>query len=168
MKTLILVRHAKSSWTDPALPDRDRPLNDRGKRDAPKMARRLAKDGVKPDLILSSPAKRARTTARIIAKALDCRPGDIQVNDRLYAVEAGELLRVIRGLDDKLKRAMLVGHNPELTDLAHRLSNKVAYLPTCAIAVFAFDAKSWSSVGEEKPSSVTLYTPRQSPPPDAN
>jgi len=164
MKTLILVRHAKSSWTDPALPDRDRPLNDRGKRDAPKMATRLAKDGVNPDLILSSPARRARATARIIAKALDYKRKAIQEDDGLYAVEAGDLLRVIRGLDDKLKSVMLVGHNPELTDLAHRLSREVTYLPTCTIAVFAFDAKSWSSVGKDEPAKVTVYTPRRSEP----
>ena len=161
MKTLILVRHAKSSWTDPALPDRDRPLNDRGKRDAPKMATRLAKDGVNPDLILSSPARRARATARIIAKALDYKRKAIQEDDGLYAVEADDLLRVIRGLDDKLKSVMLVGHNPELTELAHGLSSRIAYMPTCAVALFEFDIRSWSAAGREKPASVTFYAPKQ-------
>ena len=85
MKMLFLVRHAKSSWDDTALPDKDRPLDDRGKRDAPKMGKRLAKRDVKPDLILSSPAKRALTTAEIIAKKLDYKLKDIVVDDRLYA-----------------------------------------------------------------------------------
>jgi phosphohistidine phosphatase len=85
MKTLFLVRHAKSSWDDPALPDQDRPLNDRGKRDTPKMAERLAKRDVKPDLILSSPAMRALMTAEIIANKLDYKRKDIVVDDRLYA-----------------------------------------------------------------------------------
>jgi phosphohistidine phosphatase len=160
MKTLILARHAKSSWDDPAVPDRDRPLNDRGKRDAPAMGKRLAKDGVKPGLILSSPARRARKTARLLAKALDCKPRDIQVNDRLYCVEAEELLRVIRGLDDDADSVMLVGHNPELTELAHRLSSEVPNLPTCAIAVYKLDIGSWSAAGKDKPAKVTLYTPR--------
>ena len=71
MKTLFLIRHAKSSWDDTALPDKDRPLADRGRRDAPKMGKRLAKRDVKPDLILSSPARRALTTAEIVAKKLD-------------------------------------------------------------------------------------------------
>src|SRR5213594_3445645 len=98
MKMLFLVRHAKSSWDDTALPDKDRPLSDRGKRDAPKMGKRLAKRRVKPDLILSSPATRALTTAEIIAKKLDYKRKNILVNDRLYAVEASELLNVLRKL----------------------------------------------------------------------
>ena len=85
MKTLFLIRHAKSSWDDTALPDKDRPLNDRGRRDAPKMGERLAKRDVKPSLILSSPAVRALRTAEIIAKKLDYRR-KIVVNERLYAV----------------------------------------------------------------------------------
>src|SRR5437764_13379774 len=85
MKTLFLIRHAKSSWDDPALSDKDRPLSDRGRRDAPKMGKRLAKRDVKPDLILSSPARRALTTAEVIAKELDDKLKDIGVHDLLYA-----------------------------------------------------------------------------------
>jgi phosphohistidine phosphatase len=161
MKTLFLVRHAKSSWNEPGLPDKDRPLNDRGKRDAPKMGERLAKRNVKPDLILSSPARRALKTAQIIAKRLDYRLEDILVDDRLYAAEADDLLHVIRELGDKPKSVMLIGHNPELTELAHRLSNKITRMPTCAVAELMFDAKSWSSTGKDKPARVTLYTPKQ-------
>jgi bisphosphoglycerate-dependent phosphoglycerate mutase len=106
MKTLFLIRHAKSSWDDTALPDKDRPLNDRGKRDAPKMGKRLAKRDVKPDLILSSPAKRALTTAEIIAKKLDYKLKDIVVDDRLYAGAVHDLLNVIHKLGDKPKRVI--------------------------------------------------------------
>ena len=162
MKTLFLVRHAKSSRNDAAMPDKDRPLNDRGKRDAPKMGERLAKRDVKPNLILSSPARRALKTAEIIAKKLDYKLKDIVVDNRLYAVEADDLLRVIRGLGDKAERVMLFGHNPELTELAHRLSSKITHMPTCAVAEFTFDAKSWSYIGKGKPSSVTLDYPKQS------
>ncbi|HEV8258568.1 MAG TPA: phosphohistidine phosphatase SixA, partial [Casimicrobiaceae bacterium] len=147
MKKLFLVRHAKSSRDDPALADKDRPLNDRGKRDAPKMGKRLAKRRVKPDLILSSPAVRALKTAEIIAKKLDYKRKNILVDDRLYAVEAGELLEVIRKLGDQVERVMLIGHNPELTELAHRLSSKITHMPTCAVAEFTFDAKTWSRIG---------------------
>jgi phosphohistidine phosphatase len=160
MKTLFLIRHAKSSWDDTALADKDRPLNARGNRDAPKMGKRLAKRGVKPDLILSSPAARAVMTAEIIAKKLDYRRMKIVVNDRLYAVEADQLLDVIRKLGDKLERVMLIGHNPELTELAHRLSSNITHLPTCAVAEFTFDAKSWSHVGKDKPTKVTLEYPK--------
>ena len=162
MKTLFLIRHAKSSWDDPALPDMDRPLNDRGRRDAPKMGERLAKRDVKPDLILSSPAMRALKTAEIIAKKLDYRRKDIVVDDRLYAVGADDLLDVIHKLDDKLERVMLFGHNPELTELAHRLSNKITHIPTCAVAEFTFDAKSWSKIGKVKPAKVALDYPKTS------
>jgi phosphohistidine phosphatase len=162
MKTLFLIRHAKSSWGDTALPDKDRPLNDRGRRDAPKMGERLAKRDVKPDLILSSPAMRALKTAEIIAKKLDYRRKDIVVDDRFYAVAADDLLDVIHKLDDKLKRVMLFGHNPELTELAHRLSSKITHMPTCAVAEFTFDAKSWSKIGKVKPAKVALDYPKSS------
>jgi phosphohistidine phosphatase len=162
MKTLFLVRHAKSSRDDPALPDKDRPLNGRGKRDAPKMGKRLAKRHVRPDLILSSSARRALKTAKIIAKELGYKQKDIVVDDRLYAVGADDLLRVIGGLDDKQNCVMLFGHNPELTELAHRLSSRITGMPTCAVAEFTFDAKSWSNIGKGKPSSATLDYPKQS------
>jgi phosphohistidine phosphatase len=162
MKTLFLIRHAKSSWDDTALPDKDRPLNDRGKRDAPKMGKRLARRDVKPDLILSSPAMRALTTAEIIAKKLDYKRKDIVVDDRLYAGEADDLLNVIHKLGDKRERVILVGHNPELTDLAHRLSSEITHMPTCAVAAFTFDAKSWSNIGKAKPVKVALDYPKKS------
>ena len=151
MKNLFLIRHAKSSRDDPALADKDRPLSDRGKRDAPKMGKRLAKRHVKPDLILSSPATRALKTAEIIAKKLDYKRKNILVNDRLYAVEANELLDVLRELGDAVECAMLIGHNPELAELAHRFSSKINRMPTCAVAEFTFDAKSWSRIGKDKP-----------------
>jgi len=162
MKTLFLVRHAKSSRDDPGLSDKERPLNDRGTRDAPKMGARLAKHDVKPDLIVSSPAVRARTTAELIAKKLDYKVKDIVLDERLYAAAPGDVLDVIRELDDKPKCVMVVGHNPELSQLAARLSGKDTDMPTCAVAEFAYDIKSWSLVGRDEPSKVTLHEPRRS------
>jgi phosphohistidine phosphatase len=162
MKTLFLVRHAKSSRDEPALSDKDRPLNDRGKRDAPKMGKGLAKREVTPDLILSSPAERALETAQIIAKKLDYKLADIVVEEGLYATGADDLLRVIRKVGAKRKSIMLFGHNPELTVLAHRLSSKITHLPTCAVAEFRFDAKSWSNTGKKKAVKVALHTPKRS------
>jgi phosphohistidine phosphatase len=160
MKTLFLVRHAKSSWDDATLPDKERPLNDRGMRDAPKMGARLAKRDVKPDLILSSPARRALTTAEIIAGKLGYKVGDIVVDERLYAASPDDLLEVINGLRDKPKHVMLFGHNPGLTELANRLSGKIADMPTCAVAEFVFDIKSWSNVGSHEPAKVRLHSPK--------
>ena len=94
------------------------------------MGKRLAKRGVKPDLLVSSPALRALTTAQLIAEEIGYKRKDIVVDDRLYASSADELLAVIRALDKKLDRVMLVGHNPEFADLAHRLSSEIIDMPT--------------------------------------
>jgi len=136
-------------------------LDARGKRDAPKMGTRLAKRDVKPDLILSSPARRALTTAQIIAQKLDYHVTDIVVDEQLYAAAADDLLGVIHRLGDKLKRVMLFGHNPELTELAHRLSSEITHMPTCAVAEFTFSAKSWSDVGKVKPARVAFDYPKK-------
>ena len=123
---------------------------------------RLAKRDVKPDLIVSSPALRALRTAEMIANKLDYRRKDIVVNERLYAVEADDLLDVIHRLGDKVERVMLFGHNPELTELAHRLSGKITHMPTCAVAEFTFDAKSSSKIGKITPAEVVLDYPKKS------
>jgi phosphohistidine phosphatase len=162
MKTLFLVRHAKSSRDDPTLPDKDRPLNERGLHDASRVGEQLAKRGAKPDLILSSSARRALTTAETVARKLDYRRKDIVVEDRLYAATSDDLLAVVHELDDKAKRVMLFGHNPELTELAHRLSGKFTNMATCSVAEFAFDITSWSNVGVEEPASATLHNPKES------
>ncbi len=161
MKTLFLVRHAKSSRDDPTLPDRERPLDDRGRRDAPRMGKQLAKRDVKPDLIVSSPALRALTTAHLIADEIGHERKHIAVDDRLYASSADDLLAVIRALDKKLERVMLFGHNPEFTDLAHRLSAEIRDMPTCAVAEFRFDTNAWSDVGEVEPTKVRLDEPKK-------
>jgi phosphohistidine phosphatase len=161
VKTLLLVRHAKASRDDPTLPDRDRPLDDRGRRDAPKMGKRLARRDAKPDLIVSSPALRALTTAQLIADELGYSRQDIVVVERLYATSASDLLAVIHALDKRTERAMLVGHNPELTDLAHRLSPEIRDLPTCAVAEFRFDTKAWPDIGEVEPEKATLDEPKK-------
>jgi len=161
MKTLFLVRHAKSSRDGPSLPDRDRPLDDRGRQDAPKMGRRLAKRDVKPDRLVSSPALRALTTAQLIAEEIGYKPKDIVVDDRLYANSAGDLLTVIRALDNKLNRVMLFGHNPAFTDLAQLLSSEIIDMPTCAVVEFDFDTKAWSDVGEVKPVNEVFDYPKK-------
>ena len=162
MKTLYLVRHAKSSKDDPRLADRDRPLADVGRKEAPKMGKRLAKRGVKPDLLVSSPALRALTTAQLIADEIGYERNNIVVDDRLYESSPDGLLAVVRALDKKVDGVMLFGHNPEFTELAHRLSRgiaDIAHMPTCAIAEFRFDTAKWSDVGELDPAQATLDQP---------
>jgi len=160
MRTLFLVRHAKSSRDDVSLPDTNRPLADRGWRDAPEMGKRLARRSVKPDLILSSPALRARSTAELIAEALDYKLKHIVIEDRLYGGTADDLLEVVHRLDDRVKTVMLFGHNPELTELAHRIASGITHLPTCAVAEFRFDAKLWPEVGKATLLKAALNSPK--------
>ena len=161
MKTLFLVRHAKSSKDDPTLADRDRALADRGLKEAAKMGKRLTKRHVRPDLLVSSPALRALTTAQLIADELDYARKDIVVDDRLYASSPDALITVIRTLDKKHDHVMLFGHNPEFTDLAHRLSSGIIDMPTSAVAEFSFDTQAWSDVGEGEPANAVLDYPKK-------
>ena len=160
MKTLYLVRHAKSSWGDPALPDRDRPLNERGLRDVATMGQRLTERGVKVDVMLSSPATRALTTAEHLAKALGIKRKDVVVTEQLYAAPAKELLSVIQGLGDEPKRVMLVAHNPGLTELARHFASEITDMPTCAVAEFTFAAQTWAGIGQAEPAYVVLDYPK--------
>jgi len=125
------------------------------------MGKRLVKRDVKPDLLISSPALRALTTAQLIAEEVGYKRKDIVVDNRLYASGPDDLLAVIRALDKKLDRVMLVGHNPEFTDLAHRLSSEIIDMPTSAVAEFDFDTKAWSDVGEVGPVKAVLDYPRK-------
>jgi len=162
VRRLILVRHAKSSRDDPTLADRDRPLNERGLRDAPRMGERLAKRAIRPDLIVSSPAVRALTTAQLMAQKLDYHLDAIVVDERVYAATPEALIEVMRALGDRPKCVMLVGHNPEMSELARRWSKDLEELPTCAVADFRFDIKSWSKLGAQRPVDMTLYEPKRS------
>ena len=148
MKELILIRHAKSSWKDSSLDDRERPLNKRGERDAPEMGARLARRKHKPNLIVSSPAVRALETARITARKLGYPRKDIAVEDRLYGAGVAELLDVIRNTDESVTTLMLFGHNPGLTELANHLGPRpIPNLPTCGVLHLRFETETWSVVG---------------------
>ena len=160
MKTLFLVRHAKAGRDDPALPDRERPLDERGSEDAPLMGRRLARHHVQPDLIISSPAVRALSTAQAFAHALGYAPQRIAIETRLYASTAETLLAVVRSLDKKLGCVMLFSHNPQISELAQHLAGEVAYLSTCAVVELRYDMKSWSDIGVIAPSKVKLDGPK--------
>jgi phosphohistidine phosphatase len=148
MKLLLLVRHAKSSWKDRSLADRDRPLNRRGLKDAPRMGKRLAKNYPAPHLVLSSPAVRALSTAKAIAKAIDYPGSHIRVEERLYGADPEEFIQVIRDLDDGADRVLAVGHNPTLTELVTVLSQRpFDNVPTCGVVALRFETDTWDDVG---------------------
>ena len=147
MKTLYLIRHAKSSWDDIDLSDIDRPLNDRGKKDAPKMGKRLKERDIFPDVMLSSPAKRALETCKVIAKALGFPEESIRTDKRLYHASEDLLLKVVQEIKDRHDTEeviMIFGHNPGLTDFANSLlSETIDNIPTCGVVASTVHATSW-------------------------
>jgi len=161
LRTLYLVRHAKSSWSDPTLADHERPLSARGRRAARKMGRRLARRDLCPDLMLSSPAVRALKTARLLARRLCYARRDIIVDATLYACSSADLLRTVRSLDERFPQVMLIGHNPELTGLAHRFCKQITHMPTCAVARFTFDAVTWTDITRQPPVEVEFDYPKR-------
>jgi phosphohistidine phosphatase len=148
MKTIILVRHAKSSWEDPSLDDFDRPLNKRGKNNAPFMGKKLKERKIIPDIILSSPAKRARKTARTIAKKIGYPKKMIRLDDKMYHTGARYLFELVKNLDDEDETVMLFGHNPGFNDFADMLlkKNKVFNIPTTGVYCITFDVNHWQEV----------------------
>jgi len=162
-KTLYLVRHAKSSWDDAGLADRDRPLNDRGLRDAPDMGKRLSAQGHRPDLIISSPAKRAYSTARKIAKKLGYEKSAIVKDERLYFAGTGRMLELLENLDDRHGSVMIVGHNPAMTTFLNILCDSPVHnMPTCSIAVVGYDIDSWTELASEEGSLLAYDFPKGS------
>jgi len=153
MKTLILVRHAKSSWDEPGLSDFDRPLNERGKKDAPEMAERLKEKGLELDVFVSSPAKRAKRTARFFAEAFDVDKDQIVLIDELYLATREAFINAVKNIDDKHHTAALFSHNPGITEFASSLTNvRIDDMPTCAMFALQLDADSWKKLeeGEKK------------------
>ena len=159
MKTLYLVRHAKASTGNPALPDRDRPLNERGLLDAAAMGQRLAQRGAKPDVVLSSPALRALATAQHLAQALGIQRQDIVVDDRLYNAAPDDLLAVVQRLGKEPERVMLVAHNPGVAELANFFAREITDMATCAVVELKFEVASWADIGMASPTQVAIEQP---------
>ena len=147
MKTLYLVRHAKSSWEEPSQSDFERLLNKRGQTDAPMMAKLLHRKNIIPDLMLSSPAARALLTAEIFAEELKYPAENIFKDERIYEATMRELTSVARSIDNKNSTVILFGHNPGLTNFANLLGNEfLPNLPTCAIVGLELIIESWTEV----------------------
>lgn len=145
MKTLLLMRHAKSSWKDSKLADRERPLNKRGRRDAPMMGQMLVDRGLIPQRILSSSALRARQTAEVVAETAEFQ-GDVTYLDSLYMAEVEVYISELRELPDDVDMAMVIGHNPSLEILLQILSSKIESLPTAVIAHLELPIESWAQL----------------------
>jgi len=160
-KELFLVRHAKSSWDDPTISDHDRPLNERGYRNAPEMGRRLSDRGVSPDVLISSTALRACTTAEIMAGSINFPKDQIVFDRTLYHASATELQEYIGGLDDSHFSVMLFGHNPGMTSLvSHLYGLALDNLPTCGVVYLKFSAESWADASRSMPSGATIDFPK--------
>jgi phosphohistidine phosphatase len=163
MKTLYLIRHAKSSWEFPHLTDYERPLNDRGKRDAPLMGQRFRARGILPDCLVSSSAARAAETARIIAGEIGFPESEITWSRQVYEAGISSLLKTVEALPDQAESAFLVGHNPGMTYLAEYLSGEnISSLPTCGVACMEMDIDTWSLAGREMGSLAFLDYPKKS------
>ena len=144
------MRHAKANLGDGFEKDFDRTLSERGKKDAPEMGKRLKKNGVKPDLIISSPAARALKTAKEVAKEIDFPEKDIETDPEIYQADISDLIKVIRNLDDKNSKVMLFGHNPALTGLVGYLTNQfIDNIPTSGVVQINFDFPTWKQVTQQ-------------------
>ena len=159
MPILALLRHAKSSWDDPAISDFDRPLNDRGKRAAPEIGRVMRDLKITPDIILCSPSTRTHQTLDLVLPHLKCSEPDVRYEKDLYHANAAALLDQVRRLDDKKRTALVVGHNPGLHALALTLAGEGATddltrltskFPTAALALLSFTAPRWQDVAPGK------------------
>src|SRR5687768_9096046 len=144
VKTLLVLRHAKSSWDDAALDDHERPLNARGERDAPRIGQLAREEGLVPELIVSSDAVRARLTAAAMA---DATGGRILLDPRLYHASAKDILAALRSVvEDNLETVMIVGHNPGLEELVAVLTGELEHLPTAALAQIELPIEGWSDL----------------------
>jgi phosphohistidine phosphatase len=162
MKTLTILRHAKSSWSQPALPDHDRPLNERGERDAPDMAERIREAGIRPSLILSSSAARAWATARAVAQQIAYPVEFLQREKALYHAGVSTIIDVLRQQDAGFNSILLVGHNPGFTDFGNFLVPDLTdNIPTCGLVSVTLDSEDWDLTSSKKIELVLYDFPKR-------
>ncbi|WP_415398106.1 SixA phosphatase family protein [Sulfurimonas sp. CS5] len=160
MKRLFIIRHAKSSWKNSSLNDFDRPLNGRGKKNAPLMGRRLRKRHVIPDIFISSPALRAKTTAEIIAQKVKYSK-EIIYDDNIYASAEIIIDKIIKKVDDKHKTVFLLGHNPDLNMFVEDYVDFDENIVTCGVVEIEFDCKSWKDISRKKAKFISFDYPKK-------
>ncbi len=162
MKTLFLLRHAKSSWDDPQLSDYERPLNDRGRRTAPFMGKLMQEKGLAPDVIFSSTAKRAWQTAELLKQAAEFK-SEIVFDERIYEASPGSLQQVVSEIDGH-NSAMLVGHNPGIESFIRFLTGDVEPMPTAALAVIDLSIDGWNEIKINCGNVRRVFRPREEMP----
>lgn len=161
MKTLLILRHAKSSWDDSGLDDHDRPLNKRGLRTAPLMGELIRAENIVPDLILSSTARRARETAYIVGENCGYDKA-VELNSSLYPTSAPTCLNLLAEVDDANNNVLLVGHNPGLEHLVEHFAGHYERLPTATLVQFGFEIESWSDLSDQTTAiPVNLWRPKE-------
>jgi phosphohistidine phosphatase len=161
VKTLLVLRHAKSSWNEGGLADHDRPLNSRGKADAPRMGRLLRREGLTPELILSSTAERAVTTAELAAQASGYE-NEIRTTRNLYHAGPEAYLELLATLPDEYGRVMVVGHNPGMEELLDHLTGTGEFMPTAALAHVELPLERWAELDEMTEGKlINLWLPRE-------
>jgi phosphohistidine phosphatase len=160
MKTLLLLRHAKSSWKKSDMPDHERPLNKRGKKEAPKVGAYLKDNGLVPDLILTSTARRAHATADAVAEASGFE-GEVELYQDLYMSDTASYLDILRCMPDKANRVLVVGHNPDVEDLLTLLTELKEHMTTAALAVITLPITRWEELNEATDGRLqNLWVPR--------
>jgi len=161
MKTLLLVRHAKSDWSAEGLGDSERPLNERGKKDAPEMAKRLKKKGLKIDAFISSPANRAKKTAKYFADEFNVDKDNILIEPKLYGAPPSGFETVVASLNDKKDTVVVFSHNPGITDYANTLTNvHTDNIPTCGIFAVQVNVDKWSDFSKAEKSFLFYDYPK--------
>ena len=155
----MLLRHAKSDWDDRSLRDFDRPLADRGRRDAPRIGKAIRKQGRIPDVIISSPTARARQTIEAVVESAGLKASP-QFDETIYGAEPADLLKLIRGLPDASSSVLLVGHNPTFEHLLARLAVTDEHMPTAALACIEFQIDHWEDVDDGQGKLVWFVTPK--------
>lgn len=160
MKTLFVLRHAKSSWDNPNQTDFERLLNERGLKAAPKMGEFMLHHGLMPDAIISSPAVRAKTTAQMVKDAGGFS-ADIELDERIYEATAGTLLEVIKDSPEAAKRLLIVGHNPGFEDLVRNLTGEIREMPTAALAEIELAIEDWQEIRPACGKLRNLFKPKE-------
>ncbi len=160
MKELLILRHAKSSWKHADVGDHDRPLNKRGKEAAPRMGALLADEDLLPDLVVSSTARRAHSTAKLVSEAAGY-DGLIELDRAIYGASTAEILRVIAETRESVQRLLIVGHNPGFEELVLQLTGSYERFPTAALAHVELGIESWREAPHARGRLLSLWRPRE-------
>ncbi|HJU92200.1 MAG TPA: histidine phosphatase family protein [Pyrinomonadaceae bacterium] len=160
MRTLYLLRHAKSSWKDATLPDYDRPLKDRGRKAAKRIGKYIAAEKLNNPLVVCSPAVRARETAEIVLKHAHL-PVEVRYEERIYEASLRDLVQVVSEIPDDKPLVILIGHNPGFEELLAYLTGEGRRMPTCALAKIKFEVESWKDIKEDQGALDWFVTPKE-------